>query len=99
MCVGCAIKMPSKRYPSAQMTRRFVLAPFVETTSKERRCNVMALYDVWMVISTSKRCYNEVASSCRCCMHAGVKKEKEDCCAMSDHFYMPFVQVSFVLGE
>ena len=42
----CAIKMPSKRYRSAQMTRRFVLALFVETTSKERRCNVMALYDV-----------------------------------------------------
>ena len=29
----------------------------------------------------------------------GLKKEKEDCCAMSDHFYMPSVQVSIVLGE
>ena len=29
----------------------------------------------------------------------GLKMEKEDCCVMSDHFYMPFVQVSFVLGE
>ena len=25
--------------------------------------------------------------------------KKEDCCAMSDHFYMSFVQVSFVLGD
>ena len=29
----------------------------------------------------------------------GLKKENEDCCAMSDHFYMYFVQVSFVLGD
>ena len=29
----------------------------------------------------------------------GLKKEKEDCCAMSYHFYIPLVQVSFVLGE
>ena len=42
-----AIKMPSKRSRSTQMARRFLLAPFVETTSKERRRNVMALYDVY----------------------------------------------------
>ena len=29
----------------------------------------------------------------------GLKKENEDCCAMSDHVYMSFVQVSFVLGD
>ena len=29
----------------------------------------------------------------------GLKKENEDCCAMSDHFYMSFVQVSFVLRD
>ena len=29
----------------------------------------------------------------------GLRIEKEDCCSMSDHFYIPFVQVSFVLGE
>ena len=40
------LKMLRKRYRSAQMTRRFLLAPFAETKSKERRCNVMALYDV-----------------------------------------------------
>ena len=68
--------MSSKRYRSARMTRRFLLAPFVETTSKERRCNVMALYDVQKVISTSKRCYNEVATSFTCCMHAGFKERK-----------------------
>ena len=28
-------QMPSERYRSAQMTRRFLLAPFVETTSKD----------------------------------------------------------------
>ena len=40
------VKILSKRYRSAQMTRRFLLAPFAETTSKERRCSVLALYDV-----------------------------------------------------
>ena len=40
------VKMFSKRYRSAQMTRRFLLAAFAETTSQERRCNVLALYDV-----------------------------------------------------
>ena len=35
------LKMPSKRYRSAQMTRHFKQAVFVEITSKERRCNVM----------------------------------------------------------
>ena len=37
------LKMPSKRYLSAQMTRHFKQAPFFETTSKERPCNVMTL--------------------------------------------------------
>ena len=36
--------MPSKRYRSAQMTRQVRHAAFVETTSKERRCNIMTLY-------------------------------------------------------
>ena len=37
------IKMPSKCYQSAQMTRHFKQAPFVETMLKERRHKVITL--------------------------------------------------------
>ena len=38
------LKMPNKRYWSAQMTTQFKQTPFVKTTSKQRRSNVMTLY-------------------------------------------------------
>ena len=38
------LKMPSKRYRSAQRTRHFKHAPFIERKSKERRCNLLTLY-------------------------------------------------------
>ena len=37
-------KMTSKRYRSAQMTRQFKQASFVETPSKESQSNVRMLY-------------------------------------------------------
>ena len=49
MRMGCLriivrLNMPSKHYQSAQMMRQFKQAPFVETMSTERLCNVMMLY-------------------------------------------------------
>ena len=38
------LKMPSKCYRSAKMTRQFKQVLFVKTTSKERRSDVMTLY-------------------------------------------------------
>ena len=44
LCIIVILKMPGKRFWSAQMTRQFKQALFVETTSKERRSNVITLY-------------------------------------------------------
>ena len=93
-------KMTSKRYRSAQMTRQFKQASFVETPSKESQSNVRMLY--WSLegyldfVALHQRSHNLF----RRCMHTGLKEGKTDIvvwCLMIS--CMPFVQVSFVLGK
>ena len=81
------LKMPGKRSRSAQMTRPFKQAHFVEKTSKERRSNIMTLLTV---ISTSQLCTNVITTLFRRCIHTGLKERNDDRCAMSDHFMHAF---------